>query len=198
MQTEMIIERATLSRGRVDAVHGVVHGVKILSPISKNGRTYAAEAIRQAVPLYEGAKVNLNHPAGSPSSPRDYRDRFGSIRNVRLASGELVGDLHYNVKHPVAEQFAWDAEHSPSNVGLSHNVVASTSRRNGSTVVESITKVQSVDLVADPATTNGLFEHADDAAETLEEITTARFVAMLAGQHLVTESSQAEFIHAIR
>ncbi len=52
----------------------------------------------------------------------------------------------------------WDAEHAPENVGFSHNVEARTVRRGERVVVEAITRVQSVDLVADPATTRGLFE----------------------------------------
>ncbi len=55
----------------------------------------------------------------------------------------------------------WDAQHAPENVGLSHNVLAHTSRQGEQLFVESIEHVQSVDLVADPATTNGLFEHAE-------------------------------------
>jgi hypothetical protein len=54
----------------------------------------------------------------------------------------------------------WDAEHAPQNVGMSHNVLARTTNDGGETVVEAITKVQSIDLVADPATTSGLYEHA--------------------------------------
>jgi hypothetical protein len=41
---------------------------------------------------------------------------------------------------------------------MSHNVLARTSRSGDDTVVEAITKVQSIDLVADPATTSGLYE----------------------------------------
>ena len=44
----------------------------------------------------------------------------------------------------------WDAEHAPENVGFSHNVEARVGRRGERVVVEAITRVQSVDLVADP------------------------------------------------
>jgi hypothetical protein len=68
---------------------------------------------------------------------------------------------------------------------MSHNVLARTTRSGEETVVEAITKVQSIDLVADPATTSGLYEHVkghelrvdsedletDDPAATLESIT---------------------------
>ena len=72
----------------------------------------------------------------------------------------LFADFHFNPKHALAEQLAWDAEHAPENVGFSHNVEARIARRADRVVVEAITRVQSVDLVADPATTRGLFESA--------------------------------------
>ena len=153
------------SRGasmRVDAQAGVIRGVKVLGLESRNGRTYLPETLAQAVRLYEDAKVNVNHPKGNPAGPRDYQDRIGTIRGVAMRAGEgLFGDFHFNPKHALAEQLIWDAEHAPENVGFSHNVEARTSRRGDRVVVEAILRVQSVDLVADPATTRGLFESAE-------------------------------------
>jgi hypothetical protein len=143
---------------RVDVAAGVIRGVKLLGLESRNGRTYLPEALRQAMPLYEGAKVNVNHPRGGPLAPRDYQDRIGQVRGVTLRDEGLFGDLHFNPRHALAEQLAWDARHAPENVGFSHNVEARTVRRGDRTVVEAIVQVQSVDLVADPATTRGLFE----------------------------------------
>jgi hypothetical protein len=155
------------SRGaelRVDPQAGVIRGVKILGLASRNGRRYLPAALENAISLYEGAKVNINHPKGAPNAPRDYQERIGVLRNVAFRgeepAGGLFGDLHYNPRHLLAEQLAWDARHAPENVGLSHNVLAVTARRGDETVVESIARVQSVDLVADPATTRGLFEQA--------------------------------------
>ncbi len=146
-------------RMRVDRVAGVIRGVKILGLNSRNGRQYLPEALSRAAALYEGAKVNVNHPKGAPSAPRDYQDRIGVIRGVEARTGEgLFGDLYFNPKHILAEQLIWDAEHAPENVGFSHNVQARTARRDDIVVVEEITRVQSVDLVADPATTRGLYE----------------------------------------
>ena len=82
----------------------------------------------------------------------------GVIRNVTAQPDGLYADFHFNPKHALAEQLAWDAEHSPANVGFSHDVQAKTVRRDGKVVVEEISRVESVDLVADPATTDGLFE----------------------------------------
>ncbi|QDT70480.1 hypothetical protein MalM25_34280 [Planctomycetes bacterium MalM25] len=148
---------------RSEATRGVLRGVKLLGLRSRNGRRYAEKALRDAIGLYEGSKVNVNHPTRDPLAPRDYRDRLGVVRNVRYTRGDgLFGDLHYNPRHALAEQLAWDAEHAPENVGLSHNVMARTRREADELVVEAITRVQSVDLVADPATTGGLFEACRD------------------------------------
>lgn len=143
---------------RVDRPRAVLRGVKVLGTVSKNGREYSAAALAGAVPLYEGAKVNVNHAPGDPNAPRDYRDRIGCLRGARAANDGLYADLHFNPKHALAEQLLWDAEHAPENVGLSHHVRAKTALVDGRTVVEQIVKVHSVDLVADPATTHGLFE----------------------------------------
>lgn len=160
----------TDSRGAtlaVDREAGVIRGVKILGAESRNGRLYPHDTLVRARELYEGAKVNVNHPKGSPLGPRDYQDRIGLIRNVSIV-GEagLFGDLHFNPRHGLAGQLEWDAQHAPENVGLSHNVVARTSKRDELTVVEAITRVVSVDLVADPASTHGLFEHATPPEDT--------------------------------
>ena len=150
------------SRGvsmRVDRQAGVIRGIKVLGLESRNGRTYLPDALAQAAHLYEDAKVNVNHPKGNPNGPRDYQDRIGTIRGVAVRAGEgLFADFHFNPKHVLAEQLIWDAEHAPENVGFSHNVEARTGRHGERVVVEAITRVQSVDLVADPATTRGLFE----------------------------------------
>jgi hypothetical protein len=153
----------------VDRQAGVIRGVKLLGLESRNGRTYLPEALARAVRLYENAKVNVNHPKGHPNGPRDYQDRIGTIREVSLHPGEgLFGDFHFNPKHALAEQLIWDAEHAPENVGFSHNVEAKMGRQGDRVVVEAITRVQSVDLVADPATTRGLFESADPEVDATE------------------------------
>ena len=158
------ITEYTNSRGvQLVAEEGVLRGLKILGLESANGRSYPKETAARAVALYEGAKVNVDH-AGTPGQARGYGDRIGLIENVRLGEGDsgLFADFRFNPKHGVAEQLKWDAENNPSAVGFSHNVMAKTARRGGKVVVEEITKVQSVDLVADPATTKGLFEATDE------------------------------------
>jgi hypothetical protein len=162
------------SRGvtlRVDRAAGVLRGVKLIGLESQNGRRYRPAALAAAVGLYEGAKVNVNHPQHGPLAPRDYRDRLGVVRQVEFRPGEgLFANLHFNPKHLLAEQLAWDAENNPRNVGFSHNVLARLVREGEHTVVEAITHVQSVDLVADPAATQGLFEHEEPEADAAAHV----------------------------
>ena len=175
------------SRGvqmRVDREASMIRGVKVLGLESRNGRVYSAAALEAAAPLYEGAKVNVNHPRGNPAAPRDYQDRLGVVRNVQWRDGEgLFGDLHFNPKHALAEQLAWDAEHAAENVGFSHNVQARVTRQHDRATVEAIIKVNSVDLVADPATTHGLFEHN---ADTMSSATPQVSLQEATGEQLAT------------
>lgn len=141
---------------RVDRGQSLIAGVKVLGATSLNGRRYTAEALRQAVGLYENVAVNVDHIDGR----RSYRDRIGRLRNARLGPDGVYADLEVNPKHPLAEQLFWDAEHCPRNVGLSHDAEGRTRIDQGLVIVEALTKVRGVDLVAEPATTHGLFEDA--------------------------------------
>lgn len=172
------------SRGatlRVDREKGVIYGVKILGHESANGRSYSPKAIREAAKLYEGSKVNLNHARGANATgPRGYEERLGAVRGVTVVEGSgLFGNLHYNPKHAIAEQLIWDAENAPENVGLSHSIEGRTGKKDGRTVVEQITKVISVDLVADPATNKSLFEHLEPEGDDvdLKALTIAEIIA---------------------
>ncbi len=174
MNNENVLEFCDLSspRRKIDKENGVVSGVKILGVKSRNNRIYPLETLRDAAPLYENAKVNVNHPDGSPTESRKYQDRVGSIKNVTLQENGLYGDFHFNPKHPLAEQMLWDAEKAPENFGFSHNVEAVVRLENGAQVVDKIVRVRSVDLVADPATTSGLFE-SERATPTIAPVNAA-------------------------
>ncbi|MBQ2620873.1 MAG: hypothetical protein IJF84_05990 [Thermoguttaceae bacterium] len=143
-----------------DLDSGLISGVKILGLTSRNGRVYPPEVLREAAPLYEGAKVNVNHVSKEAARlPRDYRDRIGTVSNVVFKENSgLFADFHYNPNHAQAKQLLWDAHNAPNNVGFSHCVEAVYHQENDLSVIDKIVRVISVDLVADPATTNGLFE----------------------------------------
>ena len=199
--TEILYETAQTATGdvRIDRDAGVIYGVKIIGCDSRNGRHYPNDTLRQAIPLYENSKVNLDHPEGDPRKSRSYHARFGMIRNVQLRENEgLYADFWFNPRHTIAEQLLWDAEHAPDNVGFSHNVEAvvrrqiADNRRQSSdggitAIVEKIVAVRSVDLVADPATTQGLFEsQSKDCGSVSDSVITLEQVERLIEERLRT------------
>src|SRR4051812_11149728 len=59
---------------------------------------YSLDAVREAIPLYEGIAVNIDHPATSldasgrrliRTAGRSTGERFGRLINVRLGAGGL-------------------------------------------------------------------------------------------------------------
>jgi hypothetical protein len=143
-----------LSMGNGEAV---LRDVFILGGESQNRRRYTAQAVTDALGLYEGARVNIDHPDHNPAASRRVKDRFGRLSNVRMVDGELRGDLAYNPEHSMASSVRWFAENDPSAIGLSHNAVgAGKTDANGIFVIDKILSVRSVDIVADPATTTGI------------------------------------------
>lgn len=155
------------SRGRkltVDREASTVSGVKLMGIESKNRRRFSAEALKNIFELSDGAKINVNHNSRDLSAPRDYGDRIGSVISRTLESDGIYGTIKINPKHPLAEQFFWDAENAPQNCGMSPVYAPhKTSRaKDGFLLVESVAKVSSIDLVADPATTNSLKESQGD------------------------------------
>lgn len=134
----------------------VLKGCRILGFVSKNNRRYLPECLQKACPLYEGKSVYVDHSA----DVRKFLDKIGKFRDVRYDEVKgLVGDLHYNPKHTAIDTLIGWVETDPSAVGFSHCVVADWREgEDGVVEVTSITEVKSVDLVSDPATTEGIFE----------------------------------------
>ena len=141
-----------------DAEQHVVRGLKVVGLESKKGRSYPPEALKEALALYEGVKCNVDHvPESAPDVP--FASRFGVFRNVKLLGDGLWADLYYNPAHALAESFVWWSQFEPGAVGFSHDALGeSRIDADGSQVVTRIHKVYSIDLVANPATTNGLRE----------------------------------------
>jgi hypothetical protein len=151
---------------RVDRGKNLITGVKVLGARSQNkGREYPPSTQRRAHGLLEGSNVNIDHTS-KPGQPAPLASRFAKLQGVRDQNGETYGDLRYNPKHPLAESLLWFAENEPSALGLSINAHGKERRRGGKNIVEEITRLFSVDLVGDPATTKGLFEHREGAMTT--------------------------------
>ncbi len=167
------------SRGvgvRVDREQGVIRGVKLLGLQSTNGRRYLPTALAAAAGLYEGAKVNVNHPKGHPlGRTRLSRPTGIDPQRQRSRGRVLVRRSALQPQARAGRPIGLGRRTLAENVGFSHNVEARTGRQNGQTVVEAILKVQSVDLVADPATTRGLYESV--ATDTITTTPAAAAVA---------------------
>lgn len=173
--TESICESLAGNEATVDAQNNVIRGVKLIGSHSRNGRDYPPHVLKEALPHYEGVRVNIDHPDRSAAQPRSVRDRIGVIRSTRFVEGKgIFGDFHFNPKHQLASQIAWEAEHNPSALGFSHNAsLRMGTPKQGRLQVESINSVRSVDLVADPATTNGFYEHDEGSDSDNHQTPTA-------------------------
>lgn len=157
----------------VDREAGVIRGVKVLGRYSRNrhlaeaenGTEYTPAAMREALPLYEGADVLTDHPKDRSSAglraERSVSEVFGQLRNCRVEDDAIKADLHFLKSHPMANAVCEDVERRLGVYGLSHNAAAGKERFDrgaGRLVVESIAVVRSVDLVRKPATNRNLWE----------------------------------------
>jgi hypothetical protein len=163
---EAIADHGITSEG-FDAVAGVIKNVKLAGFTSKRGRSYAPAALKEALPMYEGAAVNIDHTEnGTPP----LNSRFGIVKAARFVEGDGVrGDIHFNPTHPMVNQVGWLAKNAPTKIGMSHHAYGLMG--GGGSVVTKLTRVRSVDLVTDPATTDGLYEdegEGDDGSSSSE------------------------------
>ena len=142
---------------QVDREQGIIYRVKILGWDSDNGRRYLPEAGREAVPLYEGSKVFLDHPE-KRSATRDDEDAFGRLRAVHWEEDGVYGDLHFFTSHPMAARVCEDVERGLGVFGMSHNAQGEGETVDGIFVIHHIIEVRSVDLVSEPATVKNLWE----------------------------------------
>lgn len=152
---------------KVDRKEGIIRGVKVLGQKSANvnpdgsQNIYTFEARSKAIDtgIYENIGVNIDHPdRNNPGASRSYRDRVGHLRNVVNTQEGLFGDLHLNMADPISLKIIEDAEKGTRNVGLSHNAQGRGRIEGNECLIEEITSARSVDIVANPATTQSLFE----------------------------------------
>ena len=173
---------------RIDRNACVIKGVKIIGLESKNtGRVigldqrefgaavdrpyaYTPDALKAAIPLYEGAHVFSNHTKFDfdergarriQSSERQNEDMLGWLSNVHYVESQgLYGDLNYLNTHPMSQRLVEVASKNPRLMALSHEAVFDAPQVSGGRIY--LTKISGVDSVAlvssKPGTTNGLFE----------------------------------------
>jgi hypothetical protein len=136
----------------------VIEGMAVLGPKSKNNRFYPKETRRAATKVFEGIRAYCNHTKkGEEDEPRIVQELIGVHRNVRFdeRSDMLRSDLHLSPTQLVREYIIPHAKSNPGIIG--NSISASGKIKDDGTVLE-ITKGRSIDLVAEPATTSGIYE----------------------------------------
>jgi len=182
--------------GRIDREKNIVTGVKVCGIESVNGNRYPSQVLEKAKPKYDGLGVFENtgfHQTGQITD-LPTRLKMGVLRNPTVTAEGLFADFHYNPKHSFIEQFLWSVENRPTDYGFSH-VAHRTFRTDptGVKVAESINAVHRVDIVADPATTGGVFE----SVKTKGNPMTGREIAMEISTAKDLDSFLAELFDAL-
>ena len=155
-----LVERAQIKIGSVNRAAKCLENVKLCGIESRNGRQYRPAAVQQLAKLYEGEKIRLNHPSfDKVSFDRDVLDFWAVIHEPFIESdGIYAKRIEYLDTHPATPQILEAAERFPSKLGMSHNCDGHVEHVDGIDFVESIETMRGVDLVDNPATTQGLFE----------------------------------------
>jgi hypothetical protein len=141
---------------------GVITDVLILGSKSRNGRTYSAQAMKEAVGMYGAVAVYVDHDA-THKGGRRAGDRFGRLVNIRYVESakgpQLRGDLHYLTTHPMASRIREDLERNLGCFGFSHVVDAQGEQQaDGTWIISRITRVLECDIVTNAATVSSLRE----------------------------------------
>lgn len=188
---QRIVERvaAPFTGARVDREKGVIGGALICGLKSANARDYDRQSFGDGS-QYKGRHVYLNH-----GRERRAEDKIGWFENIRFrADGTPEGDFHVLKSHPMAAVVLEAAERNPGLFGFSHVADCRTSQGAGGRVrVEAVEDVLSVDLVADPATTHGLFEHRGGKPMKVKEYLQKLAPKLLVNQLLVANKVLKEF-----
>lgn len=120
MAEETIREAIELSGDgfRVDVEKRIIYGVKLLNEHSANGYSYDRDAIREAVPLYEGKPIYAGH-----DGDRGPLKMVAFVRGPRYVMEKDVagmrGDVHVGPGED-GDKLLWVADTNPSAVGMSH------------------------------------------------------------------------------
>jgi hypothetical protein len=139
-----------------------IRNVVLLGAVSKNSRRYTDQCMRGAVHLYEGVQAYIDHPNPDEEMQgrRSVRNLAGKYIRARYLEGEkkLRADAVL-LPNDEGVRFFTIAKTMPEIAGCSHVAKGNWTMDDGVQVVEEITEVFSVDLVARPATTAGVFEN---------------------------------------
>ena len=163
----LIIERLALADDdatvpSIDRDARLIQNVAILREESRNGYRYSRAAMTQAVALFNGVRSFIDH--GS-RSVRDIAGRVSSLHLDEDALGLVVrGNLEL-APGGIGDWLMDIADTMPDVVGLSIVARGRFDTDDKGPVVAELVSAASVDIVADPATTNGLFESSGETTD---------------------------------
>lgn len=127
---------------------------------SKNARRYPISTLQEAAPLYSGARAYDHHRTEAELRSSTITGLVGSYRNVEATSDGLYGDLHLlpsasHAAEALDASLALQGQGMAPLIGISHDVMARyrpiTAGGRRMQEATQIIKVNSADLVADPA-----------------------------------------------
>ena len=155
--------------GTFDKKNLIVKDHVVLGPLSKNGYRYPVATQEAAIKakIFEGAKAYLNHPTTKEmGEARDVRDLIGEHRNLRLNGEKTYSDLYLVNNRTVQDHVLPIAESAPHLIGSSVVIRGKMKKvENDLPEIEAIYACRSIDLVSEPATTNGLYESQKESVE---------------------------------
>ena len=156
-----------LTEVQIDKEKMVINRVALLSSISANKREYTENCLAKSVNLLEGAKCYADHDLSGKT--RGVRDLIGIYRGVVNEGKKVFGNLHIlNDGGEMSQKMLAIVEQMPDIVGNSISARGKYHIENGIDIIEELTKVNSVDIVTNPATTSSLFESIEEIKEEEE------------------------------
>lgn len=145
----------------------IVKNVVMLGPESSHGYGYKQEAMAGAVQkgLYENCRIFINHS----KEGRDLMQLAGIFKETRHEDGKVKGNAHL-LDDEYGKKFWNIARTMPKAAGCSHVADGKLVKgEDGAQYVAEISKVYSVDLVVQGATTKNVFEGDEPQGEPTME-----------------------------
>ena len=153
-----------LNEATINKEKRLIEKVVLLSAESANNRTYTEDCLTKSVNLLEGAKCYADHDKSGDT--RGVRDLIGIYRDVVYEANKVKGTLHLlDDGSEMSNKVLAIIEQMPELVGNSISARGRYHREDGKDIIEELTKVNSVDIVTDPATTSSLFESIEEEKE---------------------------------
>lgn len=146
VQTKRLVERVSDWRGAAPAEGGVLKDVALLGAQSANGHRYSEAALSGFAGLVVGAPVFLDH---QPGLKRRVSDLAGTISEAWHKDGRVRGSIA-TVATEAGRTLV--ALHESRTVSAGMSAVSLCAVSPDGKLVESVTAVESVDVVVGPAT----------------------------------------------